>query len=166
MKTLAAVLLFGVYGFAQPSSAPGALHEACGPLKINFDTSTSNDKPPAQPEPGKARVYVAEDFPYAIGSPTFKIGLDGAWVGATHGISYLVFSVDPGEHHLCARWQSHRRDLSRMVSFAHLSAEPGKVYYFRVRIYEIEHLDLDPIDPDEGQYLVASSPQSVSHPKR
>lgn len=166
MRTLAAVMLFAVYGVAQQSPAPPALHEACGPLQVNFDTSTSNDKPSAQPEPGKALVYVAEDFPFTMGAPTFKIGLDGAWVGATHGSSYLVFSVDPGEHHMCVRWQSHRGDLSRLVSFAHLSAESGKIYYFRARFYGIEHLDLDPIDPDEGQYLVASSPRSTARAKK
>ena len=166
MKTLVAVMWFAVYGLAQQSSVPAVLHEACGPLHINFETSPSTNRPPAQPEPGKALVYVAEDYPYTMGAPTFKIGLDGAWMGATHGSSYLFFSVDPGEHHMCVRWQSHRGDFSRLVSFAHLSAEPGKVYYFRARFYGIEHLDLDPLDPDEGQYLVASSPLSTAQAKK
>lgn len=166
MKTLAAILLFGVYGFAQQSSAPPALQDACGPRKVNFDTSLSNDKPPVQPESGKALVFVAQELPVI----TLKIGVDGAWVGATHGHSYVSFWVDPGEHHMCVRWQSHR-GFSRMASFAHLNAEPGKVYYFRARIYNSgavnpEYLDLDPIDSDQGQYLVASSQQSVSHPKK
>jgi len=165
MKTLVAVMLFAAYGLAQQSSAASAL-QACGPQQINFDTSISDDKPPAQPEPGKALIYVAQEMPVI----TLKIGMDGAWVGATHGHSYLVFPVEPGEHHLCVRWQSHR-GFSRMASFAHLNAEPGKVYYFRARIYNLgsvtpEYLDLNPIDPDEGQYLVASSPMSASHPKK
>jgi|SRR5579862_2428833 hypothetical protein len=166
MKTLAAVLLLAVYGLAQQSSTPTALHEACGPQKVNFDTSVSDDKPLAQPEPGKSLVFVAQELPMI----TLKVGVDGAWVGATHGHSLVSFSVDPGEHHMCVRWQSHR-GFSRMVSFAHLNAEPGKIYYFRARIYGLgavnpEYLDLDPIDSDEGQYLVASSLLSVSHPKQ
>ena len=166
MKTLAAVMLLAVYGLAQESATSAALHEACGPKQVNFDTSISDNKPPAQAEPGKALVYVAQELPMI----TLKVGVDGAWAGATHGHSYVSFSVDPGEHHMCVRWQSHR-GFSRMVSFAHLSAEPGKTYYFRARIYNLgevnpEYLDLDPIDPDEGQYLVGSSPLSVSHPKK
>lgn len=164
MKTLAAVLLFAGYGLAQQSSTPPTLHEACGPLQVNFDTSISNDKPPSQPAPGKALVYVAAEMPIV----TLKIGMDGAWMGATHGRSYFSFSIDPGEHHLCIQWQSHR-GFSRMLSFARLNAEPGKTYYFRGRIYGLvnpQYLDLDLIDPDEGQYLVASSPLSVSHPKK
>ncbi|MGB8061988.1 MAG: hypothetical protein WCF26_08850 [Candidatus Sulfotelmatobacter sp.] len=170
MKTLVAVMLFAVYGLAQQSSTPPQFHEACGPLKVNFETSISTNRPPAQPEPGKALVYVAEDYPPIIGAPTFKIGLDGAWMGATHGGSYLVFSVDPGEHHMCIRWQSRLDSLSRMVSFAHLTAEPGKTYYFRARaIYyppSPMYLDLDLIDPDEGQYMVASSPLITAHAKK
>ncbi len=174
MKTLVAIMLFAVYGLAQQSSPLPQFHEACGPLKVNFETSISTSRPPAQPEPGKALVYVAEDSPTigaTVGAPTFKIGLDGAWIGATHGSSYLVFSVDPGEHHMCIRWQSHLDWLSRLVSFARLTAEPGKTYYFRARAMSSSspatmYLDLDPIDPDEGRYLVASSPLSTAHAKK
>ena len=174
MKTLVAVMLFAVYGFAQQSSTPPQFHEACGPLKVNFETSISTSRPPTQPEPGKALVFVAEDFQTigaTVGAPTFKIGLDGAWAGATHGSSYLVFSVDPGEHHLCVRWQSHVGWVSRLVSFARLTAEPGKTYYFRARSMSSSssgtmYLDLDPIDPDEGQYMVASSPLITPHEKK
>jgi hypothetical protein len=165
MKTLVAVMWFAVYGLAQQSSAPPAFHEACGPLQVNFETSISSSQPPSQPEPGKALVYVAQELP----TITLRIGVDGAWMGATHGHSHLVFSVDPGEHHICVRWQSHRGDLSGMASFVHLNAEPGKIYYFRARIYGFvppEYLDLDPLDPDEGRYLVASSPLISAHEKK
>jgi len=164
MKTLVAVMLFAVYGLAQQSSKPPEVHQACGPLKVNFETSISTSRPPSQPEPGKALVYVAQEMP----TITLKIGVDGAWMGATHGSSYIVFSVDPGEHHMCVRWQSHR-GFSRMASFARLTAEPGKIYYFRARIYGLEipqYLDLDPLDPDEGQYLVTSSPLSTAHARK
>jgi hypothetical protein len=165
MKTLVAVMLFAGYGLAQQSSPPPAFHEACGPLQVNFETSISTSRPPTQPEPGKALVYVAQDF----STITLKIGVDGAWMGATHGRSYLVFSVDPGEHHMCVQWQSHR-EFSRMFSFARLTAEPGKTYYFRARaiFYSLSpmYLDLDLIDADEGRYLVASSPLSTAHAKK
>jgi len=166
MKSLVAIMLFAVYGLAQQSSPPPTFHEACGPLKVNFETIVSTSRPPTQPEPGKALVYVAQDFP----TITLRIGVDGAWMGATHGRSYLVFSVDPGEHHMCIRWQSHRSDFSSMVSFAHFTAEPGKTYYFRERaiFYSLSpmYLDLDLIDPDEGRYLVASSPFITAHAKK
>jgi hypothetical protein len=174
MKTLMAVMLFAVYGLAQQSSTLPLFHQACGPLQVKFETSISTSRPPSQPEPGKALVYVVEDFQTigaTIGAPTFKIGLDGAWVGATHGSSYLVFSVDPGEHHMCIQWQSHLDGLSRLVSFARLTAEPDKTYYFRARAMSSSstatmYLDLDSLDPDEGQYMIASSPVISAHAKK
>jgi len=143
-------------------------------MGVNFDTENATAQPPAQPEPGKALVYVAEDFPQvqlSIGSPRIKVGLDGAWVGATHGNSYLFFSVDPGEHHLCIKWQSSLERFSKLASFARLTAEAGKTYYFRSRItfssqWANEYLDLDAVDPDEGQYLVTSSQAVASHAKK
>ena len=85
--------------------------------------------------------------------------------------SYIAFSVDPGEHHLCTNWQSHFKRLSREAAFTGFTAEEGKTYYFRSRItfssqWANEYLDLDAVDPDEGQYLVVSSQPVMSHPKK
>jgi hypothetical protein len=55
------------------------------------------------------------------------------------------------------------------VELAHFTAEAGKVYYYRTRLVmskEVELLELDSIDSDQGQYLVASFPLSVSTPKK
>jgi len=38
--------------------------------------------------------------------PTTRAGVDGEWVGVAEGFSYFIFSVYPGEHHLCASWQT------------------------------------------------------------
>jgi len=174
MKAALVVILFAVSAFGQKASGVSHAQTACGPSEVNFITETSTAQPPAQPEPGKALVYVAEDFPTVqptIGSPRIKVGLDGAWMGATHGKSYLFFQLDPGEHHLCIKWQSTLERFSKLASFAYLTAEPGKTYYYRARItfssqWANEYLDLDPVDADEGQYLVASSPLVTSHPKK
>ena len=175
MKAAAVVILLSAFcAYAQETPATPHFHAACGPIEVSFDTETSTARPPAQPEPGKALAYVAEDFPTVqptIGSPRIKVGLDGNWMGATHGRSYLFFQLDPGEHHLCVKWQSRLERFSKLASFARLVAEPGKIYYFRARItfssYATNvYLDLDALDPDEGQYLVASSPLVTSHPKK
>ena len=174
MKAALALILFAAFAYAQEIPASPLFHAACCPMRANFDTETSAAQPPAQPEPGKALVYVAEDFTTVqptIGSPRIKVGVDGAWRGATHGKSYLFFSVDPGEHHLCIKWQSSLERFSKLAAFAHLTAEAGKTYYFRSRItfssqWANEYLDLDAVDPDEGQYLVVSSQPVMSHPKK
>lgn len=172
---LSVLFIFSIAALAQDAAAH-AVQGACGPEKVRFDAETSPGQP-ASLEPGKALVYVSEVFkkaPGELGNPTIRVGLDGTWMGATRANSYIAFAVDPGEHHLCTNWQSHLKRLSREASFARFAAEAGKTYYFRARIsYESAgnqvaamSLDLEPIDPDEGQYLVASNPVSTSHPQK
>jgi len=63
---------------------------------------TEKGQHPAQPNAEKELVYIIEDdsdfgsFP----KPTTRIGVDGNWVGATHGNPKFSFFVDPGIHHL------------------------------------------------------------------
>jgi hypothetical protein len=130
----------------------------------------------AKAEPGKALVYFIEDdsnfgsFP----KPTTRMGVDGKWVGATHGNSYMAFSVDPGEHHVCASWQfGVILGKGKMASAAHFTAEPGGVYYFEVtntflrgENSAITDMRLKPLDSDEGQLLANKYAASVSKPKK
>jgi hypothetical protein len=160
--------------FVQAQSR-GSSQGACGPKEVRFDAVTTRGNSPVL-ETDKALVYVSEVFkkvPGEWGDPTIRIGLDGAWMGATRANSYLAFSVDPGEHHLCTNWQSHLKRLSREAAFTGFTAEAGKNYYFRARVgYQTVGtattmtLDLDPVNSDEGQYLVASSPASTSRPQK
>src|SRR5438874_1871094 len=74
----------------------------------------------------------------------------------------------------CANWQSHLRRVSKLVSLAGFKAEAGKVYYFRARIIpqssavggQVASLELEPVNSDDGQLLVASSSFSTSHPRK
>jgi hypothetical protein len=178
MKTVLAAVLFAASALAQNNPALAHAQAACGPLDVQFEAQVSASQPTGQPEPGKALVYVVEDYRQAPGellNPTIRVGLDGAWKGATRASSYLFFSVDPGEHHLCTRRQSRLKRLSRLAAFAGLTAEPGKTYYFRARItYSTRggagsagaNLDLERVDSDEGQFLVTSFRLSTSHPKK
>lgn len=165
-----------VFAQSQPASAPSSA--SCGPSQVKFDVKLDNAQHSlGQPEPGKALVYVIEVFrrpPGELGTPTIRVGLNGAWVGANHGASYLSFSVDPGEHHLCTNWQSVFKRLSDQHSLTSFTAEAGKTYFFRVQTHvesegkasQIWYIDLQPVNADEGKYLIASSPLSVSQTKR
>ena len=149
---------------------------ACGPKAKNFNvTLDGSQHTPVQPDAGKARVYfILDDGP--LGNHQhyiLKIGLDGAWVGAYKQNSFLVTSVEPGEHHICATVQSNA-SIGHLTELAHFTAEAGRVYYFRTRfipgintLYPVApYLDLDPLDSDEAKYLIASYPLSVSHSKK
>ena len=181
MKTAFVVIFLASSAFTQNSDRVPHAQPACGPLNAEFQIKMDNSQSPGfQPESGKALVYVAEDQKFqAAKEVTARIGLDGAWVGATRGESYIFFSVDPGEHHLCADWRSTLLSDGRRVSLFGFTVEAGKVYYFRVRttggpssmldrsgLDESASLDLDLINSDEGKLLVSTSPHSDSRPKK
>jgi hypothetical protein len=174
MRAILALLVLGMAAFAQDPVGVSAAEPACGPKDTNFDVKEDDNSQHniGQPEAGKALVYMVQDIGAVscIGACiTTKIGLDGVWIGANHRNSYFSFALEPGEHHLCANWQSHFLRLSREVALAHFTAEPGKIYYFRTRSFGDKTqilFDLDPIDSDMGKYYVATLPLSVSHPKK
>lgn len=177
-KILLGALLLTVPAIArsqETDAAALARAAGCGPNEVEFNVKTDKHQHPApQPEEGKALVYVFDtvklDAGPAIGNVTLKIGLDGSWVGANHGDSYFYFPVDPGEHHICAQWQSTFGRLSKLASAASVTAEAGQVYYFRAiadaRTQDRGAVRLEPLDPAEALLLTSSSAYSTSHPKK
>jgi hypothetical protein len=174
---LFATLVFSTSAFAQDQSPLAAAEAACGPKEVKFDAHTATSQPLAQPEAGKGLVYVVEEFdklPGQIARPTLRVGVDGKWAGADTGNSYISFSVDPGEHHLCTNWQSRLKQLSNLAAFTSFTADSGKTYFFRARITEHQgsiggstfSLDFESLNGDEGKYLVASSALSAAQPKK
>jgi hypothetical protein len=168
---LSASFLTASPGFAQVSGIT-LRGRACGSGTVQFDaTADASQHPLAQPEAGKAAVYVIGSFVGDSPSePTVKVGVDGAWVGAIRGKSYIFVSVQPGDHHICVNWQSGILTPSGLFALASFTAEAGKTYYFRARTLNVNNhsysLDLDAANDDEGQYLVASSAFSKSHLKK
>lgn len=167
MKTLLTVMLLASPLLAGDVRSAPRSADSCGLDNVKFKVTSSGRQPLVQPEPGKALVYVVEQYlrpANELGKPTIRVGLDGAWMGANRDTSYLYFSVEPGEHHLCTDWQSVPRRLGIIpASLAILRAEPGQSYYFRARV--VEHhgyftLDLDQVNPDEGRMLVETFPLS------
>ena len=140
---------------------------ACGPGNVEFAAAKSKDPSPiGRPESGKALVYVVAVKSLAL----VRVGLDGAWVGAVNDTSSVSFAVDPGEHHLCANWQSKAKDDPAMFAFRSFTAESGKIYYFKTTVNSDETrmvlVKLQPLNEDEGRFLAAASAISISNPKK
>lgn len=169
---LVAFLLLSSIAITQDTNAVTAAKAACGQPEDTFSAKEIQPQPDApslntsSPTAGKAQVYIIEaqdKIGFCIGCDvTAKVGLDGSWIGATRGNSFLSVVVDPGEHHLCTTWQSLRSDLSRKTALNGFAAEAGKTYFFRIRVtLETEHTPasflLDPVNSDEGRLLLASS---------
>lgn len=183
MKAALFVIFFAASAFAQDQAAIAAAQAACGPAGVNFDAKADPGRHPTpQPDTGKATVYLIADLgqcpdcgrpgidPKDVDGAVIKMGMDGRWVGASRGSSYLLVSGEPGDHHVCLNWQSSLQERSRAFAMMGFTAEAGKVYYIRARLFPGGNgdysFDVDLTNSDEGKYLVASSPYSVSHPKK
>ena len=166
MRSTVLLLLVSLPAFAQ--SQPNAITAACGPSHVTF-TAHEADSPLVPPsiEAGKALVFFIQDEGQLSEARhyTLKIGLDGAWVGAYRDNAVFAISVDPGEHHICTNVQS-KFEVGQNLSFAHFTAEPGKVYYFRTHLSEYGgHMEIDQPDSDQAKYLISIYPASVSKKK-
>jgi hypothetical protein len=132
MRVAVVALLLAVPAFAQVRPAYDA---ACGSGNVSFGVKLDESQHTlAQPDPGEARVYFFHDAgaERALGYPTIKVAIDGAWVGANHANSYFSVSIEPGEHHVCVNLQSSI--YTQRVELAHFTAQAEKVYYYRTRL--------------------------------
>ncbi len=117
-----------------------ALPAACGKDDVQFSVKTKNAVPePLTADQKVATVVFIEDVGGEVSpAPTIRFGADGAWVGATRGKSYFVYSVIPGKHSLCGSRQGGARADRDNVAVAPLTAEAGKVYFFSFKITRIQ----------------------------
>lgn len=179
LRKMAVWCVLSTAGAGLGQTIPDMAHPtaACGDDKTTFEVSRGPvGDTDAMPDVSKAMIYFIELYNLQdkgrFNRPTIRHGLDGAWLGATQGFTYLSTSVDPGPHHLCSKWQSHLGRLSEQVSLNNFNAEAGKRYYFRLQI-NVEgaseggavSIDLQQVSEDEGQFLVSEAARSVSKPK-
>jgi hypothetical protein len=166
------VFLFASPVLAQDSAALAAA--GCGPNDVRFEVKTDKKQhPTAQPEAGKALVYVIGDTwgdhaAIHVGTPPARFGIDGTWVGANGYRSYFFFSVEPGDHRLCTNLQAKfERIVKSSTAAASFTAEAGKSYYFRtvtpVAGASGGPTELAPVDPAEAQLLIAAAAFSTFH---
>jgi hypothetical protein len=180
-KFLVASILsaFSSLTFAQTFPTSQAVVPGCGDKKIKWDVTTARSKhPTATPDPGKALIYFLQDDTnfQSAPKPTTRFGLNGDWVGATQYNAYFYVSVDPGEHHLCAGWQSWVGVSAGHTSAAdHFTAEAGKSYFFIVRNFytnntheptNVANMKLEQVNSDEGQLLMSKFGFSTSHARK
>jgi len=176
IKTLVVLLLFADPLWAQDQAADALAMAGCGPNEVKFEVKKDKkEHPTGQVEPGKALVYVFgdetrdADVSY-FGGPTVRLGVDGAWMGATQYQSYFFFLVEPGGHRMCAGWQTKLARFARVRTAASFSVQAGEVYYFRVvsemRQKRESAIKIDPLDAAEGELLIANFGLSTSRTKK
>ncbi len=137
MKTLVLFLVVTVPLMAQSPDARTAA--GCGPGEFKFNLKTGkSDHAISRPEPGRAALYVIQQVQQNIvclgGCPsTVRIGVDRAWAAAVKHDSYALFSIEPGEHHLCSDWMFRDKSAIRL-SATTVKAQPGVIYYYLIEL--------------------------------
>ncbi len=110
-----------------------ASEASCGPSAERFRIHMVKESG-SQPAPqDKARVYFIGRGESAAGSGIIgpvRVGMDGDWVGAVKGRSYLAVAAPPGVHHFCAEWPGNRGING--VALNLLDLKPGQAYYLVV----------------------------------
>jgi hypothetical protein len=172
---MALILLTALFPLAawtqsKPTLSVNGLPPACESEPAKFQIKPLSGNPPAQPEPGKALLFLIEKDVdgAAFSTPTASIDMDGKWLGATHGASYFYLMVDSGVHHFCSTVKFGGL-MGSGRAMAHLNAEAGNVYYFEVKntVFPGDaDTELLSIDSDEGQYLISGSDLVVALPKK
>lgn len=142
-----------------------AMPDSCGSLNAKLKNVAAPARQLIAPEPGKALFIFlqTEDTAGSYLDPAIatRIGLDGAWIGGNKGDSAFAYSVDPGEHHVCANWPTKSGTEWWLNGALAVTASAGKVYYFRIQVrfnrYSSaapdQSLNLTLVDEDEGKYL-------------
>jgi hypothetical protein len=177
LRLLLLAVLFVSPVFAQDTQPSALTGTGCGADTVHFDVKTDKKHhPTAQPEPGKALVYVigdsnADHVAIHVGAPPTRFGVDGTWVGANGFRTYFFFPVDPGEHRLCTEEQTIvKRANKSSIAATSFTAEAGQSYYFKTKTPDRpvpgEELKLVAVDPAEAQVLIEATAYSTSALKK
>jgi len=172
MKLNGMLILGAILATGTADAMATTLPDSCGSDQVKFKVTQRDNAPALEAaDPGKAQVVLIETLDpvgKCIGCEiTGRIGVDGAWVGASKGSSYFAFSVEPGTHNLCASWQSRIEMFKSKVAMASLNAEAGKTYYYKLNISLTSYaFDLVPVTEEEGKYRMKLSSRSESKPSR
>lgn len=178
-KIMWLALLWAVPAFAQGNEAELRKAAGCGPAKEEYHAKVAKNKHTVrEPDSSKAMVYViVEEFPSPsnftyLGNITTRVGLDGNWVGANYGESFVSFAVEPGEHRICSDWQSQHKSQRHLSDAASLNAAAGRTYFFHAQLWtgnsgsgaESNHgpnFKLTEVDSSKGMLLVSKTGESV-----
>lgn len=174
MKTIMLFLVLAVPVMAQDPDARTSA--GCGPSDFKFNIKTvKSDHGITRPEPGKSLFYVIEEVQQATTClikclSTVRVGVDGTWVAAVKHDSYALFSVEPGDHHVCGNWKFPIGFAIRL-SAIDVKAQPDNTYYF---VIELSYsgpdnrrgfIKLKSIDAAEGQALISTRKFTTLEPK-
>jgi len=184
MKSRPYVLLLSALLLAAVQArAAAVLQGACGDDSSKFEVTAQQDAPKpafAPPSAGKSLIVLIERNSYKttyFGYATVRFGIDGGWIGANYGNSYLTAEVDPGVHRVCANWQpasfstAKKTDAENKSAVDTFTAEAGKVYFIMATVVVESHTEgvpnhsifLSKLNDDEGASRVKEYKHTVGN---
>lgn len=164
------VLFFAALAFGSATAwaqgpDPALIHQAiaaCGPGDVHLSVSAAPENAVASAPPGKAEVYlIGSSLKGGLSGPVFRVGMDGNWVGAFKGSSYMAIAATPGAHHFCV-WSQSRGEPPNVetdVALNVLQLRAGETYYLTMDSPDFVPLGipaLDEVNADEARLLIGS----------
>ena len=144
---------------------------ACGPAEIRFAVSAAPSSFVVPVSHDQAKVYfIGHTLKGSFSGPVIRLGIDGRWVGAVKGSTYIVIPVMPGTHHFCAQVQGRGADgyFGSDVALNVFTLHSGESHYLAIDSPDdvsLGVLTLDALNADEAKLLIALSRQAVPHQK-
>jgi hypothetical protein len=153
----AVLVLSSISAAGQQSPEVQEAIAACGPAETQIRVSRSaSARSHISTADGAAVYLIGRSFIGRASGPTIRVGVNGQWVGAVKGSSWMAIVLAPGVHHFCA-WQ-------RGTDPSHAALNR-----FEIRAGETRYVAINPENftggpliveenADEAKLLMAQSP--------
>jgi hypothetical protein len=131
------VLLAGMLaGTARAAAWP----EACGSPQMKLKVKTMKNHPLTDaPGDGMARLVFVQVLDGDFGlEPVTRFAVDGTWVAADKGASYVAVDVKPGEHKVCAARQTGIKEDDAKIGLVVANAVAGHTTFYQFKITRSE----------------------------
>jgi hypothetical protein len=103
-----------------------------------------------QPQPGKASIYVMQEYIFTGKVALFQVSLDGKDQGKLSPGTYFLFMVPPGKHEVSSKGEANRGTEK-------IYAVEGGIYYIEIRPksgIEAPSATIFRVDQQRGRHLV------------
>ena len=129
---------------------------ACGPSGMQIKVSRSGSASiPIVSGKGATVYLIGRSFVERLSGPTIRVGVDGKWVGAVKGSSWMAIALAPGVHHFCA-WQRGTDPSHAALNSFQIGL--GEIRYFVINPENFtKGPSIEEENDDEAKLLIAQS---------
>ncbi len=115
---------------------------ACGPPAQRLKVQLAQNSGSTPPSPAMSMIYVIQGRVPWFHLSEVRVGMDGRWIGALRGRSYLAIRTQPGVHHFCIAGGNLRPSS---VALDVLDTESKKSEYLEARTFSDAEISSTPL---------------------